>query len=67
MIIINNLKQKILLINIILFMFLINNVFLSNNINNYYQLFTEFSFYFVFKYNDNKKEKFNNIFFNKLF
>ena len=46
----------------ILFILLINYVFLSNNIQNFYQLLNDFSFDFIFRDNNKIKEKFNNIF-----
>jgi len=46
----------------ILFIFLINYVFLSKNIQNFYQLLNDFSFDFIFRDNNKIKEKFNHIF-----
>ena len=48
----------------ILFLLLINYVFLSIKIENFYQLLNDFSFDFIFRDNNNIKEKFNNIFLN---
>ena len=48
----------------ILFLLLINYVFLSIKIENFYQLLNDFSYDFIFRDNNNIKEKFNNIFLN---
>ena len=48
----------------ILFLLLINYVFLAIKIENFYQLLNDFSYDFIFRDNNNIKEKFNNIFLN---
>ena len=48
----------------ILFLLLINYVFLAIKIDNFYQFLNDFSYDFIFRDNNNIKEKFNNIFLN---